>query len=120
MSQENETVQAALNEALSTRTPRYFRASGGNAHGQTGYQDTERFAENLMVLQECALLVGERLEMNAVSYAYIYDGEETIGFRFDQSTDPANPQVVGAIQNRRVSMRDFTTGLNEYMEGGHK
>lgn len=111
---------AALQEALTKRTPRYFRASGGSAHGQTGYEDTEKFAETLMVLQECALLVGEKLEMNAVAYAYMYDGDETAGFRFDQNTDPSNPQVVGAMQNRRVSMREFTSGLNDYMEGGQK
>ncbi|MDF1811806.1 MAG: hypothetical protein P1V20_06315 [Verrucomicrobiales bacterium] len=115
MSQEN--IEAELQTALLNKIPRYFRASGGSAHGKTGVQDTEKFAELLMVLQECALLVGERLEMNAVSYAYMYDGDETSGFRFDQSSDPANPQVVGAIQNRRVSMREFTVGLNEYMEG---
>ena len=120
MSQDNPTVQAAHEEALANKTPRYFRASGGSAHGKTGIQDTEKFAETLMVLQECALLVGERLEMNAVSYAYMYDGEETAGFRFDQNTDPSNPQVVGALQNRRVSMREFTAGLNRYMEVGTK
>lgn len=120
MSQDNETVKAALNKALTNRTPRFFRASGGSAHGRTGYEDTERFAETLMVLQECALLVGERLEMNAVSYAFMYDGEDTAGFKFDQNSDPASPQVVGALQNRRVSMREFTTGLNDYMDGGEK
>ncbi len=117
MSLDPESVQAALAQALNQKLPRYFRASGGSAHGQTGYRDTEKFAETLMVLQECALLVGERLEMNAVTYAFMYDGDETSGFRFDQTTDPNNPQVVGALQNRRVAMREFTTGLSQYMEG---
>ena len=116
MSQKEDPALDTLEEALAARSPRYFRASGGNAHGRSGYEDTERFAEVLMVLQECALLVGEKLEMNAVAYSYMYDGEETAGFRFDQNTDPNDPQVVGAIQNRRVSMREFTQGLNDYMQ----
>ncbi len=118
MSQDNEAALQSLEEALANRTPRYFRAGGGNAHGHSGYADTERFAEILMVMQECALLVGEKLEMSSVAYAYMYDGEETIGFRFDPNTNPNDPQVVGAIQNRRASMRDFTQGLLEYMESG--
>ena len=115
MNQENDPAQVALEEALQNKNPRFFRASGGSAHGRTGYQDTERFAEALMVLQECSLLVGEKLEMNAVSYAYMYDGEETVGFRFDQSSDPSSPEVVGAIQNSRVSMREFTQSMNNFM-----
>ena len=118
MSQENDAALTALNEALTNHTPRYFRASGGNAHGQTGYDDTAKFGEALMVLQECALLVGERLEMNAVSYAYMYDGNETVGFKFDQNTNPNDPQVVGAIQNQRVAMRQFTEGLNNFIDNG--
>ena len=100
---------------MQNKNPRFFRASGGSAHGRTGYQDTERFADALMVLQECALLIGEKMEMNAVSYAYMYDGEDTKGFRFDQNSDPASPEVVGAIQNSRVSMREFTESINEFM-----
>ena len=71
-----------------------------------------------MVLEECALLVGERLEMKAVSYAYMYEGSDTVGFRFDQNTNPSDPHVVGAIQNRRVSMREFTESLNEFIDTG--
>lgn len=115
MSQDTDTAQIALNEALANFNPRYFRASGGNAHGETGYEDTAKFGEALMVLQECALLIGERLEMNAVSYAYMYDGNETVGFKFDQNTNPNEPQVVGAIQNQRVAMRQFAEGLNDYI-----
>ena len=111
-----DSTESSLEEALKNKTPRYFRASGGNAHGRSGIEDTERFADALMVLQECALLVGERLEMNAVSYAYMYDGDSTAGFKFDQSTDPNDPQVVGALQNRRVPMREFTAGMNQYMD----
>lgn len=119
MSQQTDaSAQKALDDALTNQTPRFFRATGGNAHGQTGYEDTARFGELLMVLQECALLVGERLEMNAVSYAYMYDGNDTVGFRFDQNTNPDNPHVVGAIQNRRVSMQQFTDSLNEFIDNG--
>ena len=50
----------------------------------------------------------------------LLDGEETAGFRFDQNTDPNNPMVIGALQNRRVSMREFTQGINEYMQTYNK
>ena len=116
MSQQTDASELdPLQDALAKRNPRYFKASGGNAHGKTGFEDTAQFAETLLILQECALLLGEKLQMNAVSYAYMYDGEETSGFRFDQSTDPNNPEVVGAMQNARVSMREFTEGLNQFM-----
>lgn len=112
----DSTTDAALLEALKNREPRYFRASGGNAHGQTGVDDTSKFAESLMVLQECALLVGERLEMSAVSYVYVYEGNQTLGFKFDQDSNPTNPEVVGAVQNRRVAMNEFSEGLDQFAE----
>lgn len=115
MSEESDFAERTYQEAIQNRTPRYFRASGGNAHGRSGVKDTEKFAESLMLLQECALLVGERLEMNAVSYAYMYDGGDTAGFKFDQNSDPSDPQVVGALQNRRASMREFSDGMDEYL-----
>ena len=116
---QNHETDRALADALESRSPRFFRASGGNAHGQTGVDDTAKFAESLMVLQECALLVGEKLAMSAVSYVYVYEGNETVGFKFDQDSNPANPEVVGALQNQRVPMREFSDSLNEYMDSNH-
>jgi len=55
--------------------------------------------------------------MSAVSHAYIYEGNETIGFKFDMESNPSNPEVVGAVQNRRVAMSDFSDNLTKYMEG---
>ncbi len=112
---QDDAAAAAYQDAIKNRTPRYFHASGDNAHGQTGYKDTEAFAENLMVLQECALLLGEKLEMTAVSHAFLYDGAETAGFKYDQTSNPAQPRVVGAIQNRRVPMKEFSEGLDGQM-----
>jgi len=108
-------INEALAEALRARRPRYFRASRGSAKGKTGEEDTGRFADNLMILQECALLVGEKLEMSAVSHALLYEGEETAGFCFDPNSNSQNPDVAGAIVNRRMPMREFVQSLRDFI-----
>lgn len=118
MSEETEPATEALKQALQNNTPRFFRATSENAHGSTGVDDTTKFAESLMVLQECALLLGEKLEMQAITYAYMYDGEETIGFKFDQQTNPGNPEVAGAIQNKRTAMVNFSSSIDGFIENG--
>lgn len=115
MSQTGENTNEALREALEKQQMRFFRASRGAAKGKTGTEDTSRFGENLMVLQECALLLGEKLEMNAVAYAMCYDNEETTGFSFDPNSHPHNPEVVGAIVNKRMPMREFVASLRDYI-----
>ena len=102
-----------LAEALRSRRPRFFRAARGAASGKSGPEDTARFAENLIVLQECALLIGEKLGMSAVTHAVLYEGEETAGFCFDPSTNPQAPDVAGAIVNRRMPVRDFLRSLRD-------
>jgi hypothetical protein len=104
-----------LAEALQRQKPRYFRVGGGAARGKTGRVDTERFADELVTLRECAQIIGDRLEMSAISYAVIYDGPETLGFRFDPNSDPRKPELVGALVNRRMPMRDLLSGLNDFM-----
>lgn len=104
----------ALAEALEKKRPRFFRAAGGNARGKTGRDDTERFADELMLLQECSQLVGERLEMSAISYAIIYDNEETLAYSFDKNGDPEAPQIVGSLANRRVPMRELLESLRDF------
>ena len=108
-------INEALAEALRVRQPRFFRASRGSAKGRTGQEDTSRFADNLMILQECALLVGEKLEMSSVAHAVYYEGEETGGFSFDPNSDPQNPDVVGAIVNLRMPMREFLQSMREFV-----
>ncbi len=115
MSQSSDQTNDALREALENQQLRYFRASRGAAKGKTGTDDTAKFAENLMVLQECALLLGEKLEMNAVAYAMCYDNDETTGFSFDPNSHPHNPEVVGAIVNKRMPMRQFVSSLRDYI-----
>ena len=105
----------ALAEALRKRTPRFFRASRGAAKGHTGPEDTGCFAENLMILQECALLIGEKLEMNAVAHAVFLEGEETTGFCFDPNSNPHSPDVAGAIVNRRMPVREFLLTIRNYI-----
>ena len=108
-------MSEALAEALRSKQPRFFRASRGAATGRTGPEDTGRFADNLMVLQECALLVGEKLEMSAVAHAILYEGEETAGFCFDPNSNPQAPDVAGAIVNRRMPMRDFIQSMRDFI-----
>ncbi len=105
-----------LAEALRLRRPRFFRAARGAAKGKTGPEDTARFAENLMVLQECALLVGERLGMSAVAHAVLCEGDETAGFCFDPNTNSQNPDVAGAIVNRRMPMREFLQSVRDFIQ----
>ena len=108
----NEALQAAL----ASQSPRFFRASRGSAKGRTGAEDTGRFAENLMVLQECALLLGEKLEMSAVSHAIYYEAEETAGFCFDLNSNSQQPDVAGAIVNRRMPMAEFLRSVRGFIK----
>ena len=110
------STNEVLREALETKRPRFFRAARGAARGKTGPEDTTRFAENLMVLQECAILLGEKLEMSAVSGAVCYEGEETFGFSFDPNSSPQNPEVAGAIVNQRMPMSEFVKALRDYID----
>lgn len=105
----------ALQDALENRQMRFFRASRGSAKGRTGAEDTSRFADNLMILQECALLLGEKLEMSAVAHAIIYEGEETSGFCFDPNSNSQNPEVAGAIVNKRMPMREFVSSIRDFI-----
>lgn len=110
-----EPANHVLQDALEKGKPRYFRASSGAARGKSGREDTEKFAENLMTLQECAQLIGVKMEMHSVSYGMIYDGNESIAFRFDPNSNPHNPELVGALVNRRMPMRELLAGLNDFM-----
>lgn len=115
MEGNGEKVNEALQAALASRSPRFFRASQGSARGRTGPEDTGRFADNLVVLQECALLLGEKLEMSAVSHAVYYEGDETAGFCFDPNSSSQNPDVAGAIVNRRMPMNEFISSVREHI-----
>ena len=111
----SDASNAVLRDALEKGKPRYFRASSGAARGKTGREDPEKFAENLMTLQECAQLIGVKLEMHSVSYGMIYDGNESIAFRFDPNSNPHNPELVGALVNRRMPMRELLAGLSDFI-----
>lgn len=111
----SEPENEMLNEALKNQEIRFFRASRGAAKGKTGPQDTAKFAENLMVLQECAILLGEKLGMHAVASATCYEGGETVGFCFDPNSNPQNPEVAGGIVNRRMPLREFVGSVREYI-----
>lgn len=112
---EGVESNAILSDALERQRPRFFRASDGSARGRSGRMDTERFADELVNLQECAQIIGERLEMNAIAFGVIYDGDEASAFRYDPSSDPQAPELVGALVNRRMPMRELLGGLNDYL-----
>ena len=115
MEGETTTIDPALEVALQANEMRYFRDSRGAAKGSTGPSDTGRFADNLMILQECALLLGEKLQMNAVAHAVFYEGEETGGFCFDPNSNSQNPDVAGGIINQRIPMSDFLHSIREFI-----
>ena len=115
MGDEGNSDNELLTDALQHGQIRFFRASKGAAKGRTGPEDTARFAENLMVLQECSILLGEKLGMHAVASASCYENGETFGFCFDQNSNPQNPEVAGGIVNRRMSLREFVNSIREYI-----
>ncbi len=113
MTQIMDDGNEAFHIALEKGEARFFRASRGSAKGKTGLEDTARFAENLMILQECAILIGEKLEMGAVARATFYEGDDTFGFCFDQNSDSQDPEVAGAIVNRRLPMEEFVSSIRD-------
>ena len=115
MEGESHSDNELLRESLENQRIRFFRASGGEAKGRTGPEDTARFAENLMVLQECAILLGEKLGMHAVASASCHEGDETYGFCFDPNSSPNNPQVAGGIVNRRMPFREFVGSIRNFI-----
>ena len=110
-----DSQNPVLQNALQNGEVRFFTASRGSATGKTGPEDTARFAENLMVLQECAILLGEKLGMHAVASVVAYENEETIGFCFDPNSNPQEPVVAGAIVNRRKPVREFVGSIREFI-----
>jgi len=110
-------MNPALEAALANSWPRYFRASDGTAKGKTGAEDTGRFGHELMAHQECAQMIGQKMEMNSISYCVVYERDDTFCFRFDPNSDPMNPELVGSIVNRRMPMREMLNAVNEYMNG---
>lgn len=115
MGEESLSDNELLREALENGRLRFFRASRGAAKGKTGPEDTAKFADNLMVLQECAILLGERLGMHSVASAVCHEKGETVGFCFDPNSNPQNPEVAGGIVNRRMSFREFVSSVRDYI-----
>ena len=115
MADLEESDNPVLKKALQTGGIRFFKASRGSATGKTGPEDTAPFAENLMVLQECAILLGEKLGMHAVASVVAYEREETIGFCFDPNSNPQEPVVAGGVVNRRASIREFVGSIRDFI-----
>jgi hypothetical protein len=115
MSEGEESENEVLKEALAQGKIRFFTAGRGSASGKSGREDTALFAENLMTLQECAILLGEQLGMHAVSSATLYEKGETVGFCFDQNSNPQDPQVAGGMVNRRMSFREFNRSIRDFI-----
>ena len=116
MSEAEETENEVLKDALERGPIRFFQAGRGSASGRTGEKDTAVFAENLMPLQECAILLGEQLGMHAVASATLYEDGETIGFCFDQNSNPQYPRVAGGMSNRRMAFREFNRSVRDFID----
>ena len=100
-----------LDLALETGQPRYFRVGNGDAMGRTGGGDLEAFTENLSLLQDCSIRMGNLLEMDAVSHCVVYEKDSTIAYRYDSESDPHKPIVAGAMVNRQVPIRNLLADL---------
>ena len=111
-----EDQNEVLRDALTHGRIRFFRAGRGSASGRSGEADTAVFAENLMTQQECAILLGEQLGMHAVAAATLYEKGETVGFCFDQNSNPQDPRVAGGIVNRRMSFREFNRSVRDFID----
>ena len=61
------------------------------------------------------ILLGEKLGMHAVASATCYENGETMGFCFDQNSNPQNPEVAGGIVNRRMPFREFVGSVRAYI-----
>jgi hypothetical protein len=109
-----EASRELLEQALASNELRYFTASGGEAMGKTGPEDTAEFAELLVALQECAQLLGETLEMGAVSSAICVKGDETAGFCCDPNSKSEEAVITGAIVNRRMPASEFFSSIQDY------
>ena len=116
MSESEDQGNEVLREALETGSIRFFKAGRGSASGKSGEKDTAAFAENLMTLQECAILLGEQLGMHAVASATLYEKGETVGFCFDQNSNPQDPRVAGGIVNRRMPFREFNRSIRDFID----
>jgi len=112
-------LPADLNEielrdlALTTQQVRYFRVGDGAALGRTGAEDLEAFSENLSLLQDCSIRMGNLLEMEAVSHCVVYEKDSTIAYRYDPDSNPRKPMVVGAMVNRHLPIRKLLADLAE-------
>lgn len=115
MAKVAQTSQELLNQAIEAKELRFFTASRGAARGKTGPDDTAKFADHLMALHKCALLLGETLEMDAVSSAISVQGDETAGFCFDPNSDPQDPVIAGAIVNRKMEVSEFVNSIREFI-----
>ncbi len=116
MAKVAESSQELLEQALEEGELRFFTASRGAARGKTGPEDTAKFADSLMALQECALLLGETLGMDAVASATSVQGDETVGFCFDPNSDPQDPVLAGAIVNRKMEVSEFVASIRDFID----
>ena len=67
--------------------------------------------ENLALLQECGVRMGEQLKMDTVSHCAIYEEKSTVAYRYDSESNPRDPMIVGAMVNRQMTMRDLLSQL---------
>lgn len=107
------TDEQRLDDLLKRREPRFFRAGKGKARGRTGTTDIEAFVDNLSLLQDCSVRMGNQLEMDTVSHCVVYEKDATTAYRYDADSNPRQPMVVGALVNRQMPVREILRQLGE-------
>ncbi len=102
-----ESSVTVLNEALANETPRLFGVSAHGIRGRTGPEEEAAIARDLNAMKEGSEAIGEELGMETIGYVVMYDGDSAIAYRYDSSSNPRDPHLIGAMVNRRMPMRQL-------------
>ncbi|MCF6311601.1 MAG: hypothetical protein L3J39_04035 [Verrucomicrobiales bacterium] len=100
-----ESPVTVLEEALASETPRLFGVSAHGIRGRTGHAEEAAIARDLNVMKEGSEAIGEELGMETIGYVAIYDGNSAIAYRYDSTSSPRDPHLIGAMVNKRMPMR---------------
>ncbi|MFK5923101.1 MAG: hypothetical protein QM496_13050 [Verrucomicrobiota bacterium] len=102
-----EVPSAVLKTALENETPRLFGVSAHGIRGRTGPEEEAAIGRDLNAMKEGSEAIGEELGMETIGYVVMYDGYTAIAYRYDSSSSPRDPHLIGAMVNRRMPMREL-------------
>lgn len=100
-----EIPAVVLKQALANETPRLFGVSAHGVRGRTGREEEVAIAHDLNSMKEGSEAIGEEMAMETIGYVVMYDGDSAIAYRYDPSSNPRDPHLIGAMVNTRMPMR---------------